>query len=66
VGLSALLTTTMVNMGKIVADIRARHPQQQILVGGAPVSQDFCRQIGASFYAPDPRGAVEHLRTLAA
>jgi methanogenic corrinoid protein MtbC1 len=66
VGLSALLTTTMVNMGKIVADIRARYPQQQILIGGAPVNQDFCRQIGASFYSPDPRGAVEHLKSIAA
>jgi len=65
IGLSALLTTTMVNMGKIVAEIH-RHPGQQVFVGGAPVNQDFCRKIGATFYAPDPQGVVERLRALAA
>ncbi len=66
VGLSAMLTTTMVNMGKIVADLRARHPGCQVLVGGAPVTREFARTVGASFYSPDPQGAVEHLRSLAA
>jgi len=66
VGLSALLTTTMVNMDKIVAEIRARHPEQRVFVGGAPVNQEFCNRIGATFYSADPQGAVERLRTLAA
>jgi methanogenic corrinoid protein MtbC1 len=66
VGLSALLTTTMVNMEKTVAEIHARHPEHQVLVGGAPVNREFCKKIGASFFAPDPQGAVEHLKTLAA
>ncbi len=66
VGLSAMLTTTMVNMGTIVADLRARHPGCTILVGGAPVNAEFARRVGASFYSPDPQGAVEHLRSLAA
>ncbi len=66
VALSALLTTTMVNMEKIVAEIHARHPGHQVCVGGAPVSQGFCEKIGASFYSPDPQGVVEHLRTLVA
>ncbi len=66
VGLSALLTTTMINMGKIVAEIHGRHPQQQVFVGGAPVNQEFCRRIGASFYAPEPQRLVEHLKTLVA
>jgi methanogenic corrinoid protein MtbC1 len=66
VGMSALLTTTMVNMEKIVAEIRARHPVQPVFVGGAPVNQEFCKKIGASFYSADPQGAVEHLKTLAA
>ena len=66
VGLSALLTTTMVNMEKIVADIHARHPGLQVFVGGAPVNAEFCKKIGASFYSPDPQGVVEHLKTLAA
>ena len=66
VGLSAMLTTTMVNMAKIVADLRVRHPARQILVGGAPLDAEFARSVGASFYSPDPQGAIEHLRSLAA
>ena len=66
IGLSALLTTTMVNMEKIVADVRAKYPANPILVGGAPVTSEFCKRIGASFYSPDPQGAVEHLRSISA
>lgn len=65
VGLSALLTTTMVNMGEIVAGIKALVPDTKVLVGGAPVNADFCRSIGADFYAPDPQQAVEYLNKLA-
>ena len=65
VGLSALLTTTMVNMGDIVAGIRGFVPETKILIGGAPVNADFCRSIGADFYAPDPQRAVEYLNQLA-
>lgn len=61
VGLSALLTTTMVNMANIVKEIRAFDAGVNILIGGAPVNMEFCRQIGADFYSPDPRGAVEYL-----
>jgi methanogenic corrinoid protein MtbC1 len=66
VGLSALLTTTMENMKKIVADIKARHSGLKILVGGAPVTQDYCNKIGADFYSPDPQGAVNYLNQLSA
>ena len=66
VGLSALLTTTMVNMEKIVADIRTQHPDHQVFVGGAPVNQEFCKKIGATFYSPDPQGVVERLKAIAA
>ncbi len=66
VGLSALLTTTMANMEKTVQEIRARYPQKVILVGGAPVTRDFCEKIGANHYSPDPQGAVVYLKTLAA
>ncbi len=66
VGLSALLTTTMVNMESIVAEIHARHPGHAVFVGGAPVNREFCARIGASFYSPDPQGVVEHLKQLAA
>ena len=65
VALSALLTTTMVNMGEIVSDIKANLPTTQVFIGGAPVNNDFCQKIGADFYAPGPQGAVEHLSRLA-
>jgi 5-methyltetrahydrofolate--homocysteine methyltransferase len=66
IGLSALLTTTMENMKKIVAAVKEKHPGARILVGGAPVTQDFCQKIGADFYSPDPQGAVNYLNTLIA
>ena len=65
IGLSALLTTTMENMKKIVADIKAKSASSKILVGGAPVTQDYCNKIGADFYSPDPQGAVNYLKNLA-
>lgn len=65
IGLSALLTTTMENMRKTVTSLRVKYPAQKILVGGAPVTAEFCVKIGADFYAPDPQGAVEYLKTLA-
>lgn len=65
VGLSALLTTTMENMRKIVAEIKAKYTGVKILVGGAPVTLEYCNKIGADFYSPDPQGAVNYLNQLA-
>ena len=65
VGLSALLTTTMENMRKIVTEIKAKYAGVKILVGGAPVTQDYCNKIGADFYSPDPQGAVNYLNQVA-
>ena len=65
VGLSALLTTTMENMKKIVAAIKEKHSQSKILIGGAPVTKEYCEKIGADFYSPDPQGAVNYLKLLA-
>lgn len=66
VGLSALLTTTMVNMEKIVQEIKAKSPGTTIIIGGAPVNQDFCDKIGADAYFADPQGAVQYLDSLVA
>lgn len=65
VGLSALLTTTMTQMEDTVKAIKEKHPNTKILIGGAPVTDDFCRKIGADFYSPDPQGAVNYLNQLA-
>ena len=64
VGISALLTTTMANMGDMVKVIKDKVPGTKVLVGGAPLTQEFCDQIGADCYSPDPQGAVEYLNAL--
>ena len=61
VGLSALLTTTMNNMEVITKDIKESYPETLVLVGGAPVNDDFRKKIGADLYSPDPMGVVEFL-----
>lgn len=61
IGLSALLTTTMMNMKNAVSEIKAKFPNNKVIIGGAPVNQDFCNEIGADFYAPDPQRAVAYL-----
>lgn len=67
VGMSALLTTTMINMESIVREIKKAHPQAKVMVGGAPLTQDFAVKIGADAYSADPQGALEYLNgTLAA
>ena len=62
--LSALLTTTMAAMEQTVKAIKQTNPLQKIMIGGAPVSQAFCEQIGADFYSDGPQGAVEYLSNL--
>ncbi|MCL2780533.1 MAG: corrinoid protein [Actinomycetia bacterium] len=59
--LSALLTTTMGQQGEVVKSVTAAglRDQVKILVGGAPVSQGFCNDIGADGYAPDAASAAE-------
>ena len=64
IGLSALLTTTMENMKKTVTLVKEKHPASKILIGGAPVTMDYCQKIGADFYSPDPQGAVNYLNQL--
>lgn len=61
VGLSALLTTTMMNMEKIVRAIKEARPETKVLVGGAPLTQEFCEKIGADHYSRDPQSALQFL-----
>lgn len=55
VGLSALLTTTMLAMKDTVQAIEKAglRDQVKIMIGGAPVTQEFCDEIGADFYGSD-------------
>jgi len=59
VGLSALLTTTMGQMEKVVRGIRSGDSAARFIVGGAPIRQAFADQIGANGYAPDAAQAVK-------
>ena len=65
VGLSALLTTTMVNMAGTVKDIKAQFPNTVIIVGGAPLSAEAAAQMGADGYAHDPQAAAGFLAKFA-
>ncbi len=64
VGMSALLTTTMVNMEKINKVIKEKYPDVITFIGGAPVSSNFASQIGADYYTEDPQALVEILNKL--
>jgi 5-methyltetrahydrofolate--homocysteine methyltransferase len=59
VGLSSLLTTTMNEMKLVIEKIRAFDPQAKIMVGGAPLTQGYADEIGASGYAPDAPTALQ-------
>ena len=61
IGCSALLTTTMGNMRGLVEAVRAAEdmPDLRVIVGGAPVTQEFATEIGADGWAPDAASAVE-------
>ena len=65
-GMSALLTTTMVNMKAIVDALEEAGLREsvKIMVGGAPVTAAFAAQIGADAYAPDAATAVDVARSL--
>jgi methanogenic corrinoid protein MtbC1 len=60
VGLSTLLTTTMMNMEKITRELSAKFPGIRVIVGGAPLTKEFADKIGAG-YSADPQGAVHFL-----
>jgi 5-methyltetrahydrofolate--homocysteine methyltransferase len=66
VGMSALLTTTMVQMRATVEALveAGLREQVKIMVGGAPVTEAFAREIGADAYAPDAASAVDVARSL--
>jgi len=66
IGLSALLTTTMPSMRETVAKIRSTELSSRVMVGGAPITQNFADEIGADGYASDAASAVDLARRLVA
>jgi 5-methyltetrahydrofolate--homocysteine methyltransferase len=67
IGMSALLTTTMVQMKATIEALQEAgvRDQVKIMIGGAPVTAAFSEQIGADAYAPDAATAVDVARQLA-
>ncbi len=67
VALSTLLTTTMPAMKQIVAGLNALENRDsfRIMVGGAPITEEFARQIGADGYSPDAAAAATLAKSLA-
>jgi 5-methyltetrahydrofolate--homocysteine methyltransferase len=66
IGMSALLTTTMPNMGRTIAtfeDLGIRD-ELRIMVGGAPVTQDFADEMGADAYGDNAVDAVDKAKEL--
>ena len=64
IGLSALLTTTMVGMKDVVESVKEAGLKAKVMVGGAPVNQEFADQIGADGYAADAPSAARKAREL--
>ena len=68
IGMSALLTTTMSNMQNTIQALQAAglRDKVKVVIGGAPVTDAYARQIGADAFAPDASSAVRTVRQLVA
>lgn len=66
IGMSALLTTTMTTMRKVTALLAEEGlaGKVRVIIGGAPVSAEYAREIGADAYAYDAANAIERVREL--
>jgi len=67
-GMSALLTTTMPNMGKTIDLLKEKGLRKgiKVMVGGAPINEQYAKSIGADGYAPEAGSAVELVKELLA
>ncbi|MDO9534895.1 MAG: corrinoid protein [Bacillota bacterium] len=68
IGMSALLTTTMVNMAEVIKALEAAglRDKVKIMIGGAPITQNYADQIGADGYSPDAASAVDSAKSFIA
>ena len=64
VGLSALLTTTMPQMKNVIDALKEAGIEAKVIIGGAPVTQNYADEIGADGYAPDAASAVDVAKEL--
>jgi len=64
IGVSALLTTTMMGMKDVIQAVRGAGLKVKVMIGGASVTQEFADKIGADGYAPDAPSAVGKAKEL--
>jgi len=64
VALSALMTTSMMEMKETVKELNEKYPNVKTMVGGAPVSKDFADKIGADSYADNASEAIRVVQGL--
>jgi 5-methyltetrahydrofolate--homocysteine methyltransferase len=66
IGMSALLTTTMPSMGATIEALKEAGLREQVkvMIGGAPITQDFAEKIGADGFAPDASSASRKAKEL--
>lgn len=64
VGLSALMTTTVVSMEETIRMLREQAPQCKVMVGGAVLNQEYADMIGADFYGKDAMQSVRYAQEL--
>lgn len=64
--LSSLLTTTMQNMREVIDRLKERNlrDKYKVMIGGAPVTEEFAREIGADYYTGDAGSAAEVARSI--
>ena len=63
IGVSALLTTTMVNIEQVVNAVRTVESGCKVMVGGAPLNAEFAKKINANFYGKDPQAGINYLNS---
>ena len=64
VGLSALMTTTLPSMEKTIAMLRERAPHVKIVVGGAVLTEEYAKKIGADGYGKDAMASVRYAESV--
>ena len=64
VAMSALMTTTMPRMAEVIAPLKKSNQAIKVLVGGAPVTDTYAKEIGADGYSGDASGAVDEAKKL--
>ena len=64
VGLSALMTTTVVSMEETIRQLRKQAPECRVMVGGAVLNQEYADMIGADFYGKDAMQSVHYAQEI--